>query len=148
MAWVRFTYWFVLRTRRFEGLLARWGAYTVAAELNKWKLCCSWQWLFNIRFHCVTYSMFLRGFIKFLCRRSVGFYSQAFFVFWWKKVRREDEKVLFTASQFAQCPALNEPPGFLATIHWINKVPILTFLVIYFLLTLNFYLHLFPICHP
>ena len=59
-----------------------------------------------------------RGFIKFLCRRSVGFFSRAFLVFLMKesKKRRRQQlgklmaKVSFTAGQFARCPALNEPP--------------------------------------
>ena len=58
-----------------------------------------------------------RGFIKFLCRRSVGFYSQAILVFLMKESKKRRRKQLgklmavsFTAGQFARCPALNEPP--------------------------------------
>ena len=35
--------------------------------------------------------LIIRSFIKFLSRRPVGFFSRAFSVFLWKKVRREDE---------------------------------------------------------
>ena len=67
-----------------------------------------------------------RGFIKFLCRRSVGFFSWAFLVLLMKesdKRRRKQSGKLMAnscsqpvnlpvaqASQLAHCPALNEPP--------------------------------------
>ena len=57
-----------------------------------------------------------RGFIKFLCRRSVGFFSQVFLVFLIKESkkrrRKQPSKVSFTSGQFVRCPALNEPPGY------------------------------------
>ena len=50
-----------------------------------------------------------RGFIKFLCRRSMGFYSRAFWVFLMKESKKrrwkEPGKVSFIAGQFDRCQA-------------------------------------------
>ena len=56
---------------------------------------------------CVTgsfFSMFLRGFIKFLCRRSVGFFSRAFLVLLMKgrKKRRWKQPGKLTANSRTQ----------------------------------------------
>ena len=48
-----------------------------------------------------------RGFITFLCRRSVGYFSQAFLVFLMKESKKRI--VSFTASQFAWCRPLMNP---------------------------------------
>ena len=63
--------------------------------------------------------MRFRGFIKFFCRRSVGFFIRAFLVLLRKESKKRTRKqpgywwllISFTASQFAQCLALNESPG-------------------------------------
>ena len=64
----------------------------------------------------VSQTYVIRGFITFLCRRSVGFFSRAFLVFLMKESKKRRRKqpgklmVSITADQFAWHPALNEPP--------------------------------------
>ena len=64
----------------------------------------------------ISYSTSARGFIKFLCRRSVGFFSRAFLVFLMKESQKRRWKQLGklkAKSRSAQCSALNEAPGWL-----------------------------------
>ena len=75
---------------RFEGFrtLSAFMNSVKAFMLNKFLVKCHCHHLFF-----TVEDLIHRGFIKFLSRRSVGFFSQAFLVFLMKerKKRREDE---------------------------------------------------------
>ena len=51
----------------------------------------------------------VRGFIKFLCRRSVGFYSRAFIVFLMKESKRRRRKQPGKLMAKSRSPPVNLP---------------------------------------